>query len=80
MILQTSASALLGKEAKAHETLKMTFINVSLLEQNHKAENDLERLMVKFSHKDDVVMLRAATYGCAGCAQHIPMQCRSCWQ
>ena len=25
MILQTSASALLGKEAKAHETLKMTF-------------------------------------------------------
>ena len=58
----------------------MTFINVSLLEQNHKAENDLKRLMVKFSHKDDVVVLRAATYGRAGCARHTPVQYHSCWQ
>lgn len=58
----------------------MTFISVNLLEQNHKADNDLERLTVKFSRKDDVVMLRAATYGRAGCARHIPVQYHSCWQ
>lgn len=70
ILYPTSARALLGK-LKHTKTLKMTFISVNLLEQNHKADNDLERLMVKFSHKDDVVMLRSChIWSCPICAAH----------
>lgn len=39
----------------------MAFISVSLLEQNHKAENDWKGCCKILSKKDDVIVLRAVT-------------------
>lgn len=39
----------------------MAFISISLLEQNHKAENDWKGCYKILSKKDDVIILRVVT-------------------